>query len=97
MNLRLARSASAASLAILLASCPASQVSAASPDAAAVELQRLVDRAVAAALGWTEWRYFAFALFATALVEYKHIPNIQRLRSGTEPKIGQGGNRPATG
>jgi len=31
------------------------------------------------------------------LVEYKHIPNIQRLRAGTEPKIGQGGNRPATG
>lgn len=53
--------------------------------------------AVAAALGWTEWWYVAFALFATALVEYKHIPNIQRLRAGTEPKIGQGGNRPATG
>ena len=53
--------------------------------------------ALAAALGWTEWWYFAFALFATALVEYKHLPNIQRLRSGTEPKIGQGGNRPATG
>ena len=53
--------------------------------------------AVAAALGWTEWWYVAFALFATVLVEYKHIPNIQRLRSGTEPKIGQGGSRAATG
>lgn len=53
--------------------------------------------AVAAALGWTQWEYAAFAFFATALVEYKHIPNIQRLRAGTEPKIGQGGNRPATG
>jgi len=53
--------------------------------------------AVAAAVGWTEWWYVAFALFATALVEYKHIPNIQRLLAGTEPKIGQGGNRPATG
>lgn len=53
--------------------------------------------AVAAALGWTEWSYVVFAFFATALVEYKHLPNIQRLRSGTEPKIGQGGNRPATG
>lgn len=52
---------------------------------------------VAALLGWTEPEYFLFALFATALVEYKHIPNIQRLRAGTEPKIGQGGNRPATG
>lgn len=28
---------------------------------------------------------------------YKHIPNIQRLRAGDQPKIGQGGNRPATG
>ncbi|MGB4861000.1 MAG: glycerol-3-phosphate 1-O-acyltransferase PlsY [Tepidiformaceae bacterium] len=53
--------------------------------------------AVAAALGWTQWEYAVFAFFATALVEYKHIPNIQRLRAGTEPKIGQGGNRPATG
>jgi glycerol-3-phosphate acyltransferase PlsY len=38
-----------------------------------------------------------FAVFATILVEYKHIPNIQRLRAGTEPKIGQGGNQAATG
>jgi glycerol-3-phosphate acyltransferase PlsY len=52
---------------------------------------------IAAALGWTEWVYVVFALFATALVEYKHIPNIQRLRAGTEPKIGSGGNQPATG
>ena len=53
--------------------------------------------AVAAALGWTEWVYAVFAFFATALVEYKHIPNIQRLLAGTEPKIGRGGDRPATG
>jgi glycerol-3-phosphate acyltransferase PlsY len=53
--------------------------------------------AVAAALGWTEWEYVLFAVFATILVEYKHIPNIQRLRAGTEPKIGQGGNQAATG
>ncbi|MGE3076817.1 MAG: glycerol-3-phosphate 1-O-acyltransferase PlsY [Dehalococcoidia bacterium] len=53
--------------------------------------------AVAASLGWTQWEYVIFAAFATVLVEYKHIPNIQRLRAGTEPKIGQGGNRPATG
>lgn len=52
---------------------------------------------VAAALGWTEPEYAVFAVFATALVEYKHIPNIQRLRAGTEPRIGQGGSRPATG
>ncbi|MGE0598096.1 MAG: glycerol-3-phosphate 1-O-acyltransferase PlsY [Dehalococcoidia bacterium] len=53
--------------------------------------------AIAAAIGWTHWEYVIFAAFATALVEFKHIPNIQRLRAGTEPKIGQGGNRPATG
>lgn len=52
---------------------------------------------LAAALGWTEWWFAAFALFATALVEYKHIPNIQRLLAGTEPKFGQGGSSPATG
>lgn len=53
--------------------------------------------AVAAALGWTEWVYVIFGVFAAVLVEYKHIPNIQRLLAGTEPKIGQGGSRPATG
>lgn len=43
------------------------------------------------------WPYAAYSLFATALVEYKHIPNIRRLFAGTEPRIGQGGNQPATG
>lgn len=38
-----------------------------------------------------------FAVFATVLIEYKHIPNIQRLLAGTEPRIGRGGDRPATG
>ncbi len=52
---------------------------------------------LAAAFGWTEPVYAIFGAFAALLVEYKHIPNIQRLRAGTEPKIGQGGNRPATG
>lgn len=51
----------------------------------------------AAAGGWIDWSYAWYSLFATALVEYKHIPNIRRLLSGTEPKIGQGGDRPATG
>ena len=51
----------------------------------------------AAALGWVAWPVAWFALFATALVEYKHIPNIRRLRAGTEPRIGQGGDRPASG
>lgn len=51
----------------------------------------------AAAGGWIDWSYAWYSLFATALVEYKHIPNIRRLLSGTEPKLGQGGDRPATG
>jgi glycerol-3-phosphate acyltransferase PlsY len=51
----------------------------------------------AAAAGWLDWSFAWYALFATALVEYKHIPNIRRLLAGTEPKIGHGGDRPATG
>jgi len=26
-----------------------------------------------------------------------HIPNIRRLLAGTEPRLGKGGDRPATG
>jgi glycerol-3-phosphate acyltransferase PlsY len=47
--------------------------------------------------GKTDPAFAWYALFATALVEYKHIPNIRRLLNGTEPRIGQGGDRPATG
>lgn len=43
------------------------------------------------------WAYAAYAVFATLLVEYKHIPNIRRLMAGTEPRIGKGGSQPATG
>ncbi len=52
---------------------------------------------VSAAFFGQPWAYAAYALFATALVEYKHVPNIRRLIAGTEPRIGQGGNQPATG
>jgi glycerol-3-phosphate acyltransferase PlsY len=38
-----------------------------------------------------------YGLFAVVLIEYMHIPNIRRLLAGTEPRIGQGGNSPATG
>ena len=43
------------------------------------------------------WAFAAYAVFATLMVEYKHIPNIRRLLAGTEPRIGQGGGQPATG
>jgi glycerol-3-phosphate acyltransferase PlsY len=53
---------------------------------------------VVAAVGFGQpWEFAACAVFATLLIEYKHIPNIRRLLAGTEPRIGQGGNRPATG
>lgn len=52
---------------------------------------------VLAITGNTEPAYAWFAIFATALVELKHIPNIRRLLNGTEPKIGRGGERAATG
>ncbi len=48
-------------------------------------------------IGWQPFPVAAYALFAVAIVEYQHIPNIKRLLAGTEPRLGQGGDRPATG
>jgi len=43
------------------------------------------------------WSKTIFGAFATAIVLLTHIPNIQRLIQGTEPKIGDGGEtRPPT-
>ena len=39
----------------------------------------------------------AYAVVVVAIIEYLHIPNIRRLLAGTEPRLGQGGDRPATG
>ncbi len=50
-----------------------------------------------AAGGGTEWAFAIYGLFALAVVEFMHIPNIRRLLTGAEPRLGQGGNRPATG
>ena len=50
---------------------------------------------IAWVLGHTEAAYAAYAVVAVALIEYKHIPNLKRLLAGTEPRIGQGGDRPA--
>lgn len=52
---------------------------------------------VAWLLGWTDGAYAVYAVGAVALIEYMHIPNMRRLLSGTEPRIGQGGDRAATG
>lgn len=52
---------------------------------------------VAAARFGTPWPFAYYCIFATLLIEYKHVPNIRRLVAGTEPRLGQGGNRPATG
>lgn len=52
---------------------------------------------VSAIAGWDPPAYAVFAVIAVAVIEYMHIPNIRRLLAGTEPKFGQGGDRPATG
>ncbi|MCS7295982.1 MAG: glycerol-3-phosphate 1-O-acyltransferase PlsY [Chloroflexota bacterium] len=51
----------------------------------------------AAAAGWVSWPAAYYALFALMVIELMHIPNIRRLLAGTEPRIGEGGDRPATG
>jgi glycerol-3-phosphate acyltransferase PlsY len=50
-----------------------------------------------AAAGWIPAPFALYALFVTAIIEYMHIPNLRRLMTGTEPKIGRGGDRTATG
>lgn len=69
-----------------------------------VSLMSVVGTPIAAAIvvagaiaGWEPPAFAFFAVFATLLIEYQHIPNIRRLLAGTEPRFGQGGDRPATG
>ena len=52
---------------------------------------------VAAVAGWQPVAFALYGLVALAVIEYMHIPNIRRLLAGTEPRLGQGGDRPATG
>jgi glycerol-3-phosphate acyltransferase PlsY len=44
-----------------------------------------------AALGISPPAYAVYACIASALIVYKHRPNIERLLAGTEPRIGRGG------
>ncbi len=52
---------------------------------------------IVAAMGSVPWPFAFYAIFVALFVEYQHIPNIRRLLAGTEPKMGKGGDRPATG
>jgi glycerol-3-phosphate acyltransferase PlsY len=51
---------------------------------------------VLAAMDISPWAYAAYAVATSALIVYKHRPNIERLLAGTEPKIGRGGDRRAS-
>jgi glycerol-3-phosphate acyltransferase PlsY len=52
---------------------------------------------VAAVAGWQPVAFAVYGLVALAVIEYMHVANIRRLVAGTEPRLGQGGDRPATG
>lgn len=69
-----------------------------------VSLMSIVAAPVAGAIvvaawlnGSTHGAYALYAVAVVALIEVMHIPNIRRLIAGTEPRLGQGGDRPATG
>ena len=46
--------------------------------------------------GWTAREYLIFGVLTTLAVEFNHAGNIRRLLAGTEPKLGQGGDRRAS-
>lgn len=45
------------------------------------------------AIGEAAREYLLFGFIAVAAVEFSHLGNIRRLIAGTEPKLGQGGQR----
>ena len=53
--------------------------------------------AVAGLVGAMEPAHAWLTIGVVALIEYTHIPNIRRLLAGAEPRLGRGGDRPATG
>ena len=40
-------------------------------------------------LGYTPWSYFLIAVIASVIIFWVHLPNIERLRNGTEKRFGQ--------
>jgi len=48
---------------------------------------------VLAAVDLHPWAYAAYAVVAAVQLELLHIANIRRLLAGTEPKIGEGGQK----
>ncbi len=69
-----------------------------------VSLMSIVAAPIAAVIVVAAWAFGdvhgAYAIYAVAvvsLIEFMHIPNMRRLRAGTEPRFGRGGDRPATG
>jgi len=56
----------------------------------------LVAIVVLVVAGPVDAAYLWFAVAAAALVEWNHRENMQRLARGTEPRIGQGGQRRTT-
>jgi len=49
-----------------------------------------------AAMDISPWAWAAYGVPTAALIVYRHRTNIERLRAGTEPKIGRGGEKRAT-
>jgi glycerol-3-phosphate acyltransferase PlsY len=47
--------------------------------------------------GWNEPEHLLFGVLVMLFVELSHLSNIRRLLSGTEPKLGQGGQRRPAG
>lgn len=48
---------------------------------------------VLALVGLTPYAYSVYGVLAAALVAFQHRENMRRLLAGTEPKVGQGGQR----
>jgi glycerol-3-phosphate acyltransferase PlsY len=51
-----------------------------------------IEFVVLSAIGWQPWAFAVYAVIAAGMVVVLHRENIERLLSGTEPRIGQGGS-----